>query len=88
MTPRCPILPEASSPSNPAPPTAALDARAEHRIYTRLKALAAGRPTVFITHRLANTRLADRIAFLDQGRISEVGTYEVLIDQAGASLRC
>ncbi|MER7350726.1 ATP-binding cassette domain-containing protein [Streptomyces aurantiacus] len=64
-------------------PTAALDARAEHRIYMRLKALAAGRATVFITHRLANTRLADRIVVLDQGRISEAGTYDELIDRAG-----
>ncbi len=42
-------------------PTAALDARAEHLIYSRLRALAAGRATVFITHRLANARLADRM---------------------------
>lgn len=64
-------------------PTAALDARAEHRIYTRLKDLAEGRATVFITHRLANTRLADRIIVLDQGRVSETGTYDELIEQAG-----
>lgn len=64
-------------------PTAALDARAEHRIYTRLKALAAGRATVFITHRLANTRLADRIIVLAHGRLAEMGTYEELVDGGG-----
>ncbi|WP_428814613.1 hypothetical protein SALCHL_000015 [Streptomyces albus subsp. chlorinus] len=42
-------------------PTAALDARTEHRTYTRLRALAEERATVFVTHRPANTRLADRI---------------------------
>ncbi|MGW2849167.1 ABC transporter ATP-binding protein [Streptomyces sp. NPDC001274] len=65
-------------------PTAALDALAEHRIYTRLRALADGRATIFITHRLANTRLADRIIVLDRGRVSETGTYQELLDQAGA----
>ncbi|MFE0133086.1 hypothetical protein ACFWY6_16160 [Streptomyces sp. NPDC059037] len=45
-------------------------------------ALAAGRATVFITHRLANTRLADPIDVLDQGRLCEMGTYDALIDQA------
>ncbi|MGW1433550.1 ABC transporter ATP-binding protein [Streptomyces sp. NPDC002431] len=64
-------------------PTAALDALAEHRIYTRLRALADGRATIFITHRLANTRLADRIIVLDRGRVSETGTYQELLDQAG-----
>ncbi|WP_446461085.1 ATP-binding cassette domain-containing protein [Streptomyces sp. BRA346] len=62
-------------------PTAALDARAEHRIYTRLRALAEGRATVFITHRLANTRLADRIVVLHQGRIEQMGTYDELAHQ-------
>ncbi len=60
-------------------PTAALDARAEHRVFTRLKNLADGRATVFITHRLANTRLADRIVVLDQGRIAQTGTFDELV---------
>ncbi|MFD3997170.1 ATP-binding cassette domain-containing protein [Streptomyces sp. NPDC058583] len=60
-------------------PTAALDARAEHRIFTRLKRLAADRATLFITHRLANARLADRIVVLEGGRIIESGTYKELV---------
>lgn len=62
-------------------PTAALDARAEHRIFTRLRSLAAGRATIFITHRLANTRLADRIVVLSEGRIEQMGTYDELARQ-------
>ncbi|MEV0281709.1 ATP-binding cassette domain-containing protein [Streptomyces sp. NPDC050610] len=67
-------------------PTAALDARAEHRIYTRLRALAEGRATVFVTHRLANTRLADRIIVLDRGRIAETGPFDELVNQGAASI--
>ncbi|MFD0447261.1 MULTISPECIES: ATP-binding cassette domain-containing protein [Streptomyces violaceusniger group] len=67
-------------------PTAALDARAEHRIYTRLRALAEGRATVFVTHRLANTRLADRIIVLDHGRIAETGTFDDLVSRGATSI--
>ncbi|WP_432061533.1 ATP-binding cassette domain-containing protein [Streptomyces sp. S1] len=66
-------------------PTAALDARAEHRIFTRLKNLAAGRATLFITHRLANARLADRIIVLEGGRIIETGTYNELLQHGSGS---
>ncbi|MFF0727430.1 ATP-binding cassette domain-containing protein [Streptomyces sp. NPDC004134] len=67
-------------------PTAALDARGEHRIYTRLKALAAGRATVFITHRLVNTRIADRIVVLDRGRVAETGTFDELAARGSDSV--
>lgn len=60
-------------------PTAALDARAEHPIFSRLRALAEGRTALFITHRLANCRTADRIVVLHEGRVAETGTYAELL---------
>nr|MDT0524599.1 ABC transporter ATP-binding protein [Streptomyces sp. DSM 41633] len=64
-------------------PTAAMDARAEHRIFNRLKTLARGRTTLFITHRLDNARLADRIVVLNEGRIVESGTFDELLGLGG-----
>ncbi|MEU7640934.1 ABC transporter ATP-binding protein [Streptomyces sp. NPDC039016] len=64
-------------------PTAALDARAEHKVFSRLAHLAAGRTVLFVTHRLANTRLADRILVLKDGHIVENGSYEQLLTGGG-----
>lgn len=64
-------------------PTSALDARAEHQILTRLRDLAAGRTALFITHRLASTRTADRILVLDHGRLIQSGTYTQLLNEDG-----
>ncbi|WP_407289222.1 ABC transporter ATP-binding protein [Streptomyces sp. BP-8] len=60
-------------------PTAALDARAEHRVFSRLAHLAAGRTVLFVTHRLANTKVADRILVLRDGHIIESGSYPELL---------
>ena len=64
-------------------PTAALDARAEHHVFQRLRHLAAGRTTVFVTHRLANVRLADRILVLEGGRVVEDGDFNSLVTAGG-----
>ncbi|MFE5484152.1 ABC transporter ATP-binding protein [Streptomyces sp. NPDC056527] len=64
-------------------PTSALDARAEHHVFERLKALANGRTTVFVTHRLVNTRLADRIIVLDRGQVVEEGDFTSLVTAGG-----
>ncbi|MFI2415697.1 ATP-binding cassette domain-containing protein [Streptomyces sp. NPDC018947] len=64
-------------------PTAALDARAEHRIFAGLRELAKDRAILLITHRLTNVALADRIVVLDQGRIVQEGTYTQLTQQPG-----
>ena len=49
-------------------PTAAMDARAEHAVFTALRGLGGGeRITVLVTHRLANVRHADQIVVLEEG---------------------
>jgi ATP-binding cassette subfamily B protein len=60
-------------------PTAPLDARAECAVYDSLRRLAGQRTVILITHRLASIRGADRIHFLERGRIVESGTHAALL---------
>lgn len=64
-------------------PTAALDAEAEHAVFQRFRALAAGRTTILISHRFPTVRMADRILVLEAGRVVEDGTHAQLL-AAGA----
>src|SRR5206468_5743996 len=57
-------------------PTAALDARAESRLFDRIRVLLAGRSLLLISHRFSSVRSADRIYVLEQGRVTESGTHE------------
>ncbi|NKB71515.1 MAG: ATP-binding cassette domain-containing protein [Candidatus Latescibacteria bacterium] len=64
-------------------PTAALDPRAEVDIYRRFSQLAQGKSVLFISHRLAAARLADRIVFLEGGRMVEEGSHDELLQRPG-----
>nr|WP_062341532.1 ABC transporter ATP-binding protein [Herbidospora sakaeratensis] len=64
-------------------PTAALDARAEHALFERIRAHADGRTVLLITHRLASVRYADRVYVLDHGLVVEEGTHDELMDGQG-----
>jgi ATP-binding cassette, subfamily B, bacterial len=60
-------------------PTAALDAEAEHAVFQRFRALAAGKTTILISHRFPTVRMADRILVLEAGRVVEDGSHADLL---------
>ena len=63
--------------------TSALDALEEAAMYRKFQEIMAGKTAVLITHRLAMTRLADRIVVLEDGRIVQEGTHEALVSAEG-----
>ncbi|MGP4023329.1 ABC transporter ATP-binding protein [Actinomadura sp. 3N407] len=64
-------------------PTAALDARAEHQLFERIRTHADGRTVLLITHRLASVRYADRIYVLEHGTVIEEGDHAALMARGG-----
>ncbi|MFD8377327.1 ATP-binding cassette domain-containing protein [Streptomyces sp. NPDC059679] len=64
-------------------PTSQMDPRGEHQIFLEVKRIAAERMTIVVTHQLENTRLADRIVVMRNGRIIEQGRYDDLVTADG-----
>lgn len=64
-------------------PTAALDPISESRLYEQFGEISRGKTTVFISHRLGSTKLADHIFVLKGGKILEEGSHDRLMEQHG-----
>lgn len=60
-------------------PTAALDPHTENALVQALRDASTGRLVIVIAHRLSTVRRADRIVFLEQGEIKDIGTHETLM---------
>ncbi|GFN30889.1 ABC transporter ATP-binding protein [Paenibacillus xylaniclasticus] len=63
--------------------TAALDNFSEAEVTDALKNLMKGRTTITIAHRISTIKDYDVIAFLKDGRITEIGSYEELMKKEG-----
>jgi ATP-binding cassette subfamily B protein len=63
--------------------TSALDSRTEQAIQETLDRVSRTRTTIMIAHRLSTIVDADQIVVLDDGRVSERGTHDELLEAGG-----
>ena len=68
-------------------PTAALDPKTENELLEALRSGAKDRLVIVIAHRLSTIRNADRIVFLEAGRVRDVGDHESLMAKVGGPYR-
>jgi ABC-type multidrug transport system fused ATPase/permease subunit len=64
--------------------TSLLDPRAARHLERSLSAVLAGRTVVAVAHRLQTAHDADRVAVVDGGRITELGTHDELLEMNGS----
>ena len=61
-------------------PTASLDPIAEVEIFKNIADLSDSMGVLLISHRLGSAKQADRIIFLEKGRIVEEGSHDTLME--------
>jgi ATP-binding cassette subfamily B protein len=64
-------------------PTSAIDAKAEYLIFNNIYKAHAGRTTLIVSHRFSTVRKADKIIVMEQGKITEYGSHEELLEYGG-----
>lgn len=63
--------------------TSSIDTETEHRIQIGIERLLGGRFSFIIAHRLSTIRNADKIVFIENGRIVELGSHAELLQRRG-----
>jgi subfamily B ATP-binding cassette protein MsbA len=67
--------------------TSSLDAESEAAVQAALSNLMEGRTVLVIAHRLSTVRRADRIAVIESGSVTDMGTHEELVARGGTYAR-
>ena len=60
-------------------PSAALDPKAEHMFFEKIRAVSKDKTIIYISHRMSNILLTDRIVVVEKGHVLEDGTFEELM---------
>ena len=63
--------------------TSSVDTYQEKRIQDAIEKLLEGRTSITVAHRLSTIVTSDRILYIHQGRIAEMGTHKELIAKKG-----
>lgn len=64
-------------------PTAAMDALAEYKLYSKFNDLFEGKTSIYISHRLSSTRFCDKVAMFENGHMVEYGNHKQLMKEEG-----
>ena len=64
-------------------PTSALDSEVEAAIQESLYNLMEGKTVIAIAHRLSTIAAMDRLVIMDQGKIVEQGSHDMLLQSGG-----
>ena len=68
-------------------PTAALDPKTENMLASGLRQFARNRLVIVIAHRLSTIKEADRIIFLDDGKVLDIGDHDTLMKNEQSQYR-
>lgn len=64
-------------------PTSSIDAESEAKIFEKMESLSKNKTVILISHRFSTVRNADKIAVIENGRVSEEGSHEMLLEKNG-----